>query len=92
MNSSIIFIKSFTCLCSHPVDLVAHAAVLDFLHLDVGKALFTAVVALATARLGAVLLAHHSGILGKKDHFKILHRCCTEIIIKSVLTLTLHYK
>lgn len=46
-----------------PVDLVAHAAVLDFLHLDVGKALFTAVVALATARLGAVLLAHHSGIL-----------------------------
>lgn len=46
-----------------PVDLVAHAAVLDLLHFDVGEALVTAVVALTRAGLRAALPANHRGIL-----------------------------
>ena len=49
---------------SHPVDLVADPAVFHLLHLHIGQALVTALVALATAWPGAVLLAHHSGLLG----------------------------
>lgn len=63
-----------------PVDLVAHSAVLDFLHFDIGQALLTAVVPLASTWLRAALLAHDSGILACAGGAVVVSERCAVLI------------
>lgn len=54
-------------LLSHPVDLVPDSAVLHLLHLHIGQTLLAASVAVATPRARAPPLAHHRGVLGRRN-------------------------